>query len=215
MRQPGEPSRHTPGTSNHAWSPSVASDPLNISKPLSKEALEELQRGFNQKKMEPQPNDRGNWVQIPNETMKELRRSADDRQRYSQYAGLLADPNFNGVPVHQIDGKWYVDLSPLHSRGLMTPDEARKALHIQEQLEVGTTHHDAARDVMRIWDGEQWFEAPGELLAQRGLLEQSQLTPMAIAKLKEQLVEWEEESERLALRQLLAESQQEGDDEAG
>jgi hypothetical protein len=161
----------------------------------------------------PKLNTNSNWVQIPHETMRELRNNADDRQRYETVVGLPSTGSFTGYPVHLIDGKWYVDLTP---RGvLMSPNEARELLHIQERLEVGTTRHDVARDLMQIWDGEGWIEAPGELLARRGLLDQSTLTPEAIRALKEALVEHEEEAERLALRQLLAESQSEEDEGDG
>jgi hypothetical protein len=144
--------------------------------------------------------------------MRELRKNADDRLRWETVVGLPSTGSFTGYPVHLIDGKWYVDVTP---RGFVSPNEARELLRIQELLEVGTTRYDAQRNLMGVWNGEGWDEFPDELVASRGLSQQEKLTPAALASLKEALEEHESEAERLALRQLLAESQAEEDEGDG
>jgi hypothetical protein len=144
--------------------------------------------------------------------MRELRKNADDRLRWETVVGLPSTGSFTGYPVHLIDGKWYVDVTP---RGFVSPNEARELLRIQELLEVGTTRYDAQRNLMGVWNGEGWDEFPDELVASHGLSQQEKLTPAALASLKEALEEHESEAERLALRQLLAESQAEEDEGDG
>lgn len=154
-------------------------------------------------------------MEIPHSVMRRLReeeheRSAQRPRVHEMLNGALGGPP--SLPVHFINGSWWVDLNPQGGRLSHLQD-----LKIQKLLEVGTVVRDTERDLMRIWDGEGWLVITGEQLARYHLdaelrpfvEERLTLTPEAIDQLKAAVVEMEEESERLALRQLLAESQQE------
>jgi len=162
-----------------------------------------------------------NWVQIPHETMRDLHQNAQHQHPVVQpIVGLPNTGQFTGYPVHLIDGKWYVDLTP---RGvLISPNEARELLKIQKHLEQGDWEYDAAADRIRVWDAEQWLVIPMELVhriqdaGMVAFLQEGEVIPERhLRSLKEALVEHEEEAERLALRQLLAESQSEEDEGDG
>ena len=152
--------------------------------------------------------------------MRELRKNADDRQRYETAVGATNTAALTGYPVHFINGKWYVELM---SRGVVSPNAAREALNIQQLLEDGDWKWNSAADRIQVWDAGQWLEIPMEIVYRiqdediLNFLQDGEVIPAAkVKRLKEALVEHEDEAERLALRQLLAESQQEGDDdEAG
>ena len=151
--------------------------------------------------------------------MRELRKNADDRQRYETVVGLPNTGQFTGYPVHLVDGKWYVEVTP---RGIITPNEARELLKIEKQLEQGDWEYDAAANRIRVWDAGQWILFPMELVhriqdaGMVAFLQEGEVIPERhLRSLKEALVEHEEEAERLALRQLLAESQSEEDEGDG
>jgi len=141
--------------------------------------------------------------------MKELRergsREAAQKAMFSALPnGALGNPA--AMPVHFIDGKWYLEVTP---QGWVSKNDALKMLGIQKELEIGDVDYDKARNVMRIWQGEQgWLEVTGELAASHGLSEQFKLTPSAIASLKDHMVEFEEEQERKRLRQQLLDAQE-------
>jgi hypothetical protein len=123
----------------------------------------------------------------------------------------LFDPALNGqigqltgVPVHLIDGKWWIEITSGANWDLA-------GLRIQEELEVGDVKYDKARDLMRIWQGEDgWLEVTGQILQKFGITDEFRLSPAAIASLKAQVEVLEEEQERQQLRYLL--SQQQEDD---
>jgi hypothetical protein len=157
------------------------------------------------------------WVEIPAETMKELRerndRAALHRSPHlspQQFGGALGQPE--GFPVHFVDGKWYVEVKP---RG-MSYTQAREFLQIQQLLEVGELKHDEKARRIGVWQGEQWLWVP-ELAFQeldRPAMEMSRnmkLTPEAVQEVKEWLARMDEEEERLALRRALEEAQAEED----
>ena len=163
--------------------------------------------------------DNPNFVHIPHETMRELRKNADERQRYRQDFGLSNTAAFSGIPVRMIDGQWWADLTSQHT---VSPNEARQLLKIEKLIEQGDWEYDHAANRIRVWDAGAWLAIPMELVHQIqdqsivNFMQEGEVIPTRVVnRLKEALAVWEEDRERLALRQLLAESQQEGDDEAG
>jgi hypothetical protein len=87
-------------------------------------------------------------------------------------------------------------------------------------VERGTALWKADEDVLRVYDGENWFLVTGLELAELGspLLGQVLNGLLPEETLRDLLVwidERDAEAERLALRQLLAESQAEVDDDDG
>jgi hypothetical protein len=128
--------------------------------------------------------------------------------------GLPNTAQLTGFPVHLIDGKWYVDLTPQGS--YVSVNEARGLLKIQEQLENGAVKRSPVMNRIQVWEDGHWLEFDEEGLVELGLTFAGDfLTPSALQKLKAWKEVRDEEDERLALRQLLAESQEEGDDETG
>jgi hypothetical protein len=159
--------------------------------------------------------ERHGWVEIPAETMRELRERGDRESAHrvqrsmfdSLPNGVLGNPG--AMPVHFIDGKWYLEILP--NNGRWSRHDIQEALRIERELELGDVEYDKRRNLMRIWQGEDgWLEVPGEVAHAHGITDEFKLTPAAIASLKEKLEEFEEEQERKQLRHLL--SQQQGED---
>lgn len=141
--------------------------------------------------------------------MRELQRQADDRSKWETVVGLPSTVGLVGHPVHFIDGQWYVEIS----NSTVSRSWATEALQIFEVLEQGTWKYVADRNHIEIWDSGQWLVSPMELVHQLpdDLQEGQSISPAALAQLRALLAEWEEEEERLALRQALLEVQTEED----
>ena len=162
MRQPGEPAREPPWYSNEPTPPSAHRQRSLDGSGRSVDAGGWYNAPRNHEASPPELNP--NWIHIPDETMRELRAKASDERRYLNVVqGLPNTAQLTGHPIHQIDGKWYVEVKP-QGGGWMSPDEARKLLGIQELLEVGSFKYDAAADRIGIWDGEQWLQVPESCL---------------------------------------------------
>jgi hypothetical protein len=142
--------------------------------------------------------------------MRELKQQADDRSKWETVVGLPSTAGLVGHPVHFIDGQWYLEMRTGSSSW---PYQ----LQMLEAIEQGTWKSDLAANRIRVWDRGLWLEFPMELLdgLDIRLLSDGNLSDYDIARLKEAKVEWDSEAERLALRQLLAESQAEEDEGDG
>jgi len=118
--------------------------------------------------------------------------------------GVLGSPT--GMPVHFIDGKWYLEVKPSG----WTKSEIHDVLNIMEVLEPGTTKVDKMSLRISVWDGEQWAGPFPELaFDELHIPHEMTVSPSALRALKEWSVEIDEENERLALRRALAEAQAE------
>jgi len=151
--------------------------------------------------------------------MRELQRNAQSQRAQREMFtalpnDLVAQGKLTGHPVHFVDGKWYVEITP---SGSIPKSELFGVFKIQEQLEDGFTKRDPTARRIQVWEGGHWLEFHEQGLMELGLdFVGDRLPPTAIQALKEWQEERDEEDERLALRQLLAESQQEGyEDETG
>lgn len=141
--------------------------------------------------------------------MRALRAQTDERQRYETLVGLPNTAGLVGHPVHLIDGQWYLEMN---TSSRSWPHE----LQMLEAVEQGTWKYETAAHRIRVWDRGHWLEFPMELLDGLDIwtVDGKPIKDDDIRKLKERREEWESERERLALRQLLAETQaEEGDDD--
>jgi len=142
--------------------------------------------------------------------MRELQRQASDRSMYETAVGLPSTAGLVGHPVHLIDGQWYLEMRTGSSTW---PHQ----LQMLEAIEQGTWKYEQSSHRIRVWDRGLWLEFPMELLDSLDVwtADGQPLKDVDIVKLKEAKAEWDSEAERLALRQLLAESQAEEDEGDG
>jgi hypothetical protein len=81
----------------------------------------------------------------------------------------------------------------------------------------GTVVYAENKDTLLVYDGERWIKVPSRMLAEKsitpGEFARLQISAEGVAQLTEMLAAWEEEQDRLRLRQLLAETQAEGEDD--
>jgi hypothetical protein len=142
--------------------------------------------------------------------MRQLKENADDRLLREAVVGLPSTAGLVGHPVHFIDGQWYVEMRT----GAHTwPHE----IQMLEAIEQGTCKYEALTNRIRVWDRGVWLEFPEELVHSLDFwpVDGQALSDYHIACLKEVKEEWDSEAERLALRQLLAETQAEEEEGDG
>jgi hypothetical protein len=156
---------------------------------------------------------RPDWYEISHEAMDKLRE--EDRYTYNhsmQQVGHTAQ--FDGYPIHLQDGKWYVEVPP-------NGNTSYQKAYLDQQLRIeevvvnkgpGTYIPSYSKDLFRVYDGERWIDVPSRVIAELAIhgisyAQNGHFSPEELRRIKDFVAEEEDEVERLALRQLLAESQ--------
>jgi len=151
------------------------------------------------------------WVHLPIEVIDNLRKKpSSTANSYMPHAEHLS--RLLGVPLHQIKGEWYAELA---STGRQLSHQ-QFAFTAGKFLEPGSWSYEPAEPGkpghIVVWDGEGWLRVGADVFTELHLpldFSNRQLTDEQYEALKEKIVERQEEQERLELRQLLAESQEE------